>query len=372
MVKKSLVFAMVLVLVMGFGSAFARELPKDIVIGWSPPDVTGVFATATDFFERSAADAKAAGINVQIITQSPAAHTDYGSQVAILEDFIARGVDAIVVSPTDVEVVKPSLWAAEAAGIPVIVVNLLEPIDGVNVTSYVGFNNADAAAVSAYALLDYLGGPGVLGAGEMIKDVPEFLDLAFWEELYKDVDPEQLKLQANVAILEGVAGDFFSNQRVLGFHSVIDSHKGINVLTTLPADWNRQKGVRTTEDILQAHGQRLDVIWAASNEMGIGATYPIGAAGLQDKIKVMTNDGTPESVDMIRAGEILAETWHGFPEWGWYGTRFAVMAALGLEVPYQFDVRPRIIYAGNADLFYPNVALEAHPWDEIIAAYKAQ
>ena len=131
----------------------------------------------------------------------------------------------------------------------------------------------------------------------------------------------ELNLTANVAILEGVAGDFFSNQRILGFHSVIDPHPGINVLMTLPADWNRQKGVRATEDILQAHGDKLDVIYAASNEMGIGATYAIEAAGLQDQIKVITNDGTPESVDMIRAGQILAETWHGFPEWGWYGTR---------------------------------------------------
>ena len=103
--------------------------------------------------------------------------------------------------------------------------------------------------------------------------------------------------------------------------------------------------------------------------MGIGATYPIEAAGLQDQIKAIANDGTPESVDMIRAGQILAETWHGFL----LGlVNACVMAALGLEVPYQFDIRPRIIYEGNADLFYPNVALEPHPWEEIIEAYKGQ
>lgn len=368
--RKSLVFALLLVLVMGLGGVSARELPREIVIGWSPPDVTGVFATATEFFELSAKDARDAGINVRVITQSPAAHTDYGSQVAILEDFISRGVDAIVISPTDVEVVKPALWRAEDMGIPVVIVNLLEPIEEVTVTSYVGFNNADAAAVSGYALLDYLGGPGVLGSGEKIADPPEFLDLQFWQDLYKDIEPAELELEANVAILEGVAGDFFSNQRKIGFHSVIDNHPGINVLTTLPADWNRQRGVQATEDILQAHGANLDVLWAASNEMGIGATYAIEAAGLEDQIVVLTNDGTPESVDMIREGRILAETWHGFPEWGWYGTRFAVMAALGLDVPYQFDIRPRIIYEANADNFYPNVQLEAHPWAEIIEEYK--
>jgi ribose transport system substrate-binding protein len=368
--KKSLVFVLLLMLLMGLGSISAKELPDEIIIGWSPPDVTGVFATATNYFEKAAEDAREAGINVKIITQSPAAHTDFGSQVGIVEDFIARKVDCIVISPTEVEVVKPALKSAEAAGIPVIVVNLLDPIEGVNVTSYIGFSNVDAAAISGYALLDYLGGPGVLGTGEMVKNPPEYLDLPFWEELYKDVDPAELNLQGNVAILEGIAGGFFSRQRLLGFHSVIDAHEGIKVLTTLPADWNRQKGVQTTEDILQAHGSKLDVLWAASNEMGIGATYAIEAAGLADQIKVITNDGTPESVDMIREGRILAETWHGFPEWGWYGTRFAVMSALGLEVPYQFDIRPRLEYKGNADNFYPNVKLEPHPWDEIIEEYE--
>ncbi|MFB0547083.1 MAG: hypothetical protein ACETWB_09245, partial [Anaerolineae bacterium] len=42
--------------------------PEKIVIGWTPPDITGVFKTATDFFELSAEDAKAHGINVEVIS----------------------------------------------------------------------------------------------------------------------------------------------------------------------------------------------------------------------------------------------------------------------------------------------------------------
>jgi len=44
----------------------------------------------------------------------------------------------------------------------VIIVNLLEPIPGVEVASYIGFDNTDAGRISAYSLLDYFGGPGVL------------------------------------------------------------------------------------------------------------------------------------------------------------------------------------------------------------------
>jgi ribose transport system substrate-binding protein len=269
-----------------------------------------------------------------------------------------------------VEVVKPAIRSANDAGIPVIVVNLLNPIEGVEVASYIGFSNVDAGAISGYATVDYLGGPGVLGEGEMVE--PEgYLDLAFWEDLYADVDPQSIDVSGRVAIIEGIAGGFFSRQRLEGFHGVVDEYPGIEILTTLPADWNRQKAVSVTEDILQSH-DNIDVIWAASNEMGIGATIPIQQQGLEDEIAVITNDGTPESVDMIRAGELLAETWHGFPEWGWYGTRFAVRAALGLSVPQQFDIRPRIEYEDNADEFYPNVSLEEHDWEGIIEEYQNQ
>lgn len=346
------------------------ELPSEIVIGWSPPDVTGVFATATDYFEQAAADAGKAGINVTIVTQSPASHTDFGDQVGIIEDFIARDVDAIAVSPTEVEVVKPAIRSANDAGIPVIVVNLLNPIEGVEVASYIGFSNVDAGRISGYATLDYFGGPGVLGEGEMVE--PDgYLDLEFWEELYSDVSPGDLNLSGRVAIIEGIAGGFFSRQRLNGYHEIVDPYSGIEIVTTLPADWNRQKAVSVTEDMLQSHDD-IDVIWAASNEMGIGATIPIQQQGLEDEIEVITNDGTPESVDMIRSGALLAETWHGFPEWGWYGTRFAVRAALGLSVPQQFDIRPRLEYEGNADEFYPNVSLEAHDWEGIIEEYQNQ
>ena len=72
---------------------------EPIVIGWTPPDITGVFKTATDFFEKSAADAEANGFDVQIIAQSPATHVAFSDQVAIIEDYIQRGVDAIAISP---------------------------------------------------------------------------------------------------------------------------------------------------------------------------------------------------------------------------------------------------------------------------------
>ncbi len=356
---------------------------EPIVIGWTPPDITGVFRTATDFFEAAAASANEQGFNVQVIAQSPATHTAFGDQVGIIEDFIQRGVDVIAVSPTEVDVVRPVLARANEAGIPVIIVNLLEPIEGLDIASYIGFDNTVGAKVTAYAVLDYFGGPGVLGAGERVEVAEDgFLDLAFWEELYSGLsDDERTAISARGAIIEGVAGGFFSTARLNGFREVLSQYENVELVgEPCAADWNREQGVNCAEDILQSNPTALDFIWAASNEMGMGAALAAEAAGRLERggedseptvgdetVAIFTNDVTPESVERIRQGQLIAETTHGFADWGWFGTEFAVKLACGIEVPQTYDIRPRIAYNVNALQFYPDPVLPAIDWEAIKA-----
>jgi ribose transport system substrate-binding protein len=352
---------------------------KEVTIGWTPPDITGVFKTATDFFESAAEDANQAGFEVDVISRSPETHTAFADQLAIIEDFISQDVDVIAISPADTEAVKPAIQQANDAGIPVIMVNLLEPQDDIEVASYIGFDNSEAASVSAYSVLDYYGGPGVLGTGEKIdvsKD--EFLDLGWWEGVYAEADPSSIKSRG--VIIEGIAGTFFSQERLDGFNEVIGQYPGVEILAQpIAADWNREKGIEATETFLSRFSpEELDFIWAASNEMGLGAMLTAGRKGVLDDsggstppkenlIAIFTNDVTPESTDAIRAGKIIAETHHGFPEWGWFGTEYAVRLACGLDVPQTKDIRPRTVWEGNADLFYPEPELPEIDWDGIRA-----
>ena len=352
---------------------------EPIVIGWTPPDITGVFQTATDFFELAAADANANGFNVEVIAQSPATHVAFADQVAIIEDYIERGVDVIAISPIEVEVIKPVVQKANELGIPVIIVNLLEPIEGLDIASYIGFDNTVGAEVTAYAVLDYFGGPGVLGTGEVVEiEAGQYLDYEFWTNLYAALsDAEKADIVARGAIIEGVAGGFFSTARLNGFHNVVDGYPNVEVVgAPCAADWNREKGIKCTEDILQANPTNLDFIWAASNEMGLGAmlaSEPVGRLELategpvvgDEKVAVFTNDVTPESVDRIAEGKIVAETTHGFADWGWFGTKFAVQVVCGLQVPATFDILPRIAFVENARIFYPEPVLPDIDWEGI-------
>jgi ribose transport system substrate-binding protein len=367
---------------LGAGAQDKPRWEQQIVIGWTPPDITGVFKTATDFFEKSAADANANGFDVKIITQSVASHTAFADQVAIIEDFIQRKVDVIAISPIEVEVIIPALKEANEQGIPIIIVNLLEPIEGVDVAAYIGFDNTVGAEVSAYAMLDYFGGPGVLGTGDMVEIEPDqYLDIEFWTDLYSGLTDEQkAAIVARGAIIEGVAGGFFSTARLNGFHNVIDMYPGVEIVgKPCAADWNREKGIGCAEDFLQSNPNGLDFIWAASNEMGMGAMLAAEAdkrlemaqdgVSVGDKsVAIFTNDVTPESVERISEGKIIAETTHGFADWGWFGGEFSVELACGMEVPATFDIRPRTAYIDNAHLFYPDPALPAIDWENIKSA----
>jgi ribose transport system substrate-binding protein len=362
----------------GGGGGGAGET-KEVTIGWTPPDITGVFKTATDYLERGAKDANAAGFDIEVLTRSPASHTDFADQQAIIEDYISKDVDVIVVSPSDTEAVKPAIRQANQAEIPVIMVNLLEPQDDIDVASYIGFDNSDAASVSAYSVLDYYGGPGVLGTGEKVDVKPdEFLDLKWWEEVYADANKDQPK--AAGAVIEGIAGTFFSQERLDGFDKVLSQYPNMQVLgKPLAADWNREKGVKAAENFASRYSpDEMNFIWAASNEMALGALQALERKGVLNgngpegeppagKVSLFTNDSTPESTDAIRQGKLIAETTHGFPEWGWYGAQFAVKLACGQEVPETFDIRPRTVWKGNADQFYPDPKLESIDWKAIKA-----
>jgi ribose transport system substrate-binding protein len=110
--------------------------------------------------------------------------------------------------------------------------------------------------------------------------------------------------------------------------------------------------------------------------MGLGAMAAAQRKGVLDdsggrtppeegKVAIFTNDVTPESTAEIRDGKIIAETHHGFAEWGWIGTKFGVQLACGQEVPQTFDIRPRTVWQGNADQFYPNPNLPEIDWQKI-------
>src|SRR5438105_1346783 len=91
-------------------------------------------------------EAKPLGVRMEI--QAPQQETDSERQFALVQDVVARGVDAILIAPADSKAIVPALKQAQDRG--VLVINLDNRVDldaaksaGLKIAAYVGADNEE-------------------------------------------------------------------------------------------------------------------------------------------------------------------------------------------------------------------------------------
>ena len=155
-------------------------------------------------------------------------------------------------------------------------------------------------------------------------------------------------------MIEGIAGTFFSQARVDGFDEVMSNTQGWrSSASRSPPTGTARRASRPPRTSCLATAERAGLHLGGLQRDGARRHPRCGPQGrLNDsggenppakgKTSVFTNDVTPESTDAIRDGKLIAETHHGFPEWGWFGTEFAVKLACD-QKPQNEDIRPRTV-----------------------------
>jgi len=198
--------------------------------------------------------------------------TDIARQVALVEQMVARGVDAIVIAPADSKALIPTLKRVQAAGITVV--NIDNKLDdkilknaGVKIP-FVGPDNREGAKAVGNAL------GKVLPAG------------------------------AKVAILEGVTTAFNAQQRRAGFEDAM-KNCGAEIVTIQSAQWEMATASTVTAAILREHAD-LSAILASNDSMAMGAAAAVKAAGKSDSIKIVGFDNISAVQTMIKEGRIFA------------------------------------------------------------------
>jgi ribose transport system substrate-binding protein len=91
-------------------------------------------------------------LNVEIIWKGPLREDDRDQQISVMEDFISRGVSAIVLAPLDDTALRAPVANAKAAGIPTVIID-----SDLKSDDYISFAVTD----------NYLGGK--IGAQELIR-----------------------------------------------------------------------------------------------------------------------------------------------------------------------------------------------------------
>jgi ribose transport system substrate-binding protein len=246
--------------------------------------------------------------DLEVSLMAPPREIDIDQQVALLEDQLSRKVDALVVAPAGVSQVIPVLERARAAGIPVILVDTDAPWAGK--LSFVGTDNR-------------LGGRL---AGEYLV--------------------QRLKGQGRVAVLGGMPGVETAESRAAGFREALAAAPGIQVVAEQPANFDRLLAMHVMENILASH-PRLDAVFAANDQMALGALEAIAARGRAGKIELVAFDALSEVLAHIRAGRISAAVAQHPFEMGRQSVEAAAQALRGLPVERRVDTGTELITAAN-------------------------
>ena len=147
MLKKLLLAGAALALLNG--AASAKDLKS---IGISLGSLGNPFFIALS----KGAEAQAKKINPSVKVQTVGFDYDLGKQVTQIDNFIASGVDLILLNPGDPKALKPAIQKAQAAGIVVVAVDTAA--DGAD--AVVTTDNVQAGQIACQYIVDKIGGKG--------------------------------------------------------------------------------------------------------------------------------------------------------------------------------------------------------------------
>ncbi|MEW8987330.1 MAG: ABC transporter substrate-binding protein, partial [Bacillus sp. (in: firmicutes)] len=237
---------------------------EELLIGMSFQEMNNpYFISMNEAFEDAA---KAVGAKTIIAD----AQHDVSKQVSDIEDMIQKGVDILLINPTDSKGVESAVIAANKAGVIVVAVDAQAegPTD-----SFVGSKNYDAGFLAGEQMAKDLGGKGKVAILDGIPVVP---------------------------ILE----------RVEGFKAAIAKHPGIELVDTQNGKQNREKAMSVTENMLQANPE-LKAIFSVNDEGALGSLGAIEASGRD--VLLYSVDGHPEAIEAILADGPFKATTAQFP-----------------------------------------------------------
>tara|TARA_R110002124_G_scaffold88970_2_gene227902 strand:- start:4070 stop:5044 length:975 start_codon:yes stop_codon:yes gene_type:complete len=110
----------------------------------------------------------------------------------------------------------------------------------------------------------------------------------------------------SVLIIEGLSGNITGEKRARGFRETLEKMApGLEIVASLPGDWDRGKAANITNDILTRNPDLVG-IFAANDGMALGAVESVYAAGKGDQVTIIGVDGNSDAVKSIKDGRLNA------------------------------------------------------------------
>ena len=227
-------------------------------IGISIPAATHGWAGALNFHaERTVERLEEAYPDMDFVLTTT---RDPGTQVSDLEDMVAtRNIDALVVLPFESEPLTGPIKRIAEAGIWVTVVDRGLAQDGIEDLYVAGDNDSFGRTAGTYFA-------------------------------------ETLKDGAKIVVMRGIASSV-DNERVAGFEAALEG-SGVEVLAMDHGNWNRDTAFALMQDWLSRFPE-IDGVWAADDDMAVGALAAIEQSGRTGEMIVVGGAGMKEMVSRI-------------------------------------------------------------------------
>ncbi|EPX87348.1 monosaccharide ABC transporter substrate-binding protein, CUT2 family [Rubellimicrobium thermophilum DSM 16684] len=213
------------------------------------------------------------GVDVQIED----AQNDVARQLDQINNFIASGVDAIIVNPVDTSATQAMSDAAAAAGVPLVYVNR-EPINVDSLPDNQAFVASDERE------------SGTLQTLEVCRLLAE-----------------QGKTEANIYIIMGELSNQAAVQRTQDIFDVMESGDcgvTLNVIDRQTSNWRRDEAQNLMTNWLST-GTPFDAVIANNDESAIGAIQAMKAAGIDMADVVVAGiDATQDALQAMEAGDL--------------------------------------------------------------------
>ena len=253
---------------------------EKLTIAWIPKALNNpVFEVGRDGAFKKAEELSAeTGVEVEVLYVGSVA-SDMAEQARVVEDVIAKGVDAIGISCNDPSGCEDPINKAVAAGIPVMTWDSDSPES--DRFTYLGVDN-------------YEGGKA---AGEL---------------LVKSMGEE-----GKVALLTGVPGAFNLEERIRGFKDYVADYPGIEIVSTVYCNDDINLGVQVVEETMQANpdlnGWFFVGLWPLFAERG---SMPLWEdAALNKGLVTISFDTLPVELEFLQDGYVQGLV--GQKYWGW-------------------------------------------------------
>lgn len=245
---------------------------------------------------------------VDLTLNAPTSEADVDVQIAQVEDAVTKGVQGLVVAPTDASALNPAFDKAKEAGIPVLIID--SSTTWPDKLTFIGTDNKAGGKL----------------AGEFICG--------------------QVTSGDEVAIITGHMSAQSIADRVNGSKEAFAAC-GVEVVAELNGEHTREGGQSVMEDIITANPD-VKAVFCANDNMALGAVEALKAAEKLADVIVVGFDANPDAAASILAGEMTATIAQSSYNMGRFGVVYALQAVQGNTIPELIDTGTTLVTADNA------------------------